>query len=266
MSNFTLITGACGGLGRALVTECAKNKENLVLVGTSQKKLDVLLDDFKELFLKLEVKTFVCDLGDAGSRKKLVEFLKSEEIVVVKLINNAGVIIEGDMLRFSDEEIANAIEVNCVGTLDLTKKLLEARNKNIKFEILTIASQAAFQPIPHMAVYAATKSFLLSMMTGLAEELKTENVVVTTSCPSGMATTDAMKESIKSMGINGKLTTLPVEKVAKISLKALKRKKKIVVPGKFNKFVEVISRPLSKSFLARTTGNMWRKSQAKRNF
>ena len=139
-------------------------------------------------------------------------------------------------------------------------------DKNEKFEVLTIASQAAFQPIPHMGVYAATKSFLLSIMTALSEEFKDENVVITTSCPSGMATTDAMKESIKSMGINGKLTTLPVEKVAKISLKALKRKKKIVVPGKFNKFVEVISRPLSQSFLAKTTGKMWRKSQAKRNF
>ena len=264
--NYTLITGACGGLGRAFVNECAKAKENLVLVGTSQKKLDLLLKDFEEIFNGLQIKTFVCNLGNLDNRKELVNFLKNEKINVVKLINNAGVIIEGDMLRFSDEEISNAIEVNCIGTLDLTKKLIEARDKDKKFEVLTVASQAAFQPIPHMAVYAATKSFLLSMMTALSEELKNENVVITTSCPSGMATTDAMKESIKSMGINGKLTTLPTIKVAKISLKALKKKKKIVVPGKFNKFVEVISRPLSKGFLAKTTGNMWRKSQAKRNF
>ncbi|MBP3582217.1 MAG: SDR family NAD(P)-dependent oxidoreductase [Clostridia bacterium] len=266
MNKFTLITGACGGLGRALVSECAKAKENLVLVGTSQKKLDLLLKDFEAQFEGLEVKTFVCNLGDAKNRAELAVYLKENEISVTKLINNAGVIIEGDIVRFSDEEIANAIEVNCIGTLDLTKKLIEARDKNEKFEVLTIASQAAFQPIPHMGVYAATKSFLLSIMTALSEEFKDENVVITTSCPSGMATTDAMKESIKSMGINGKLTTLPVEKVAKISLKALKRKKKIVVPGKFNKFVEVISRPLSQSFLAKTTGKMWRKSQAKRNF
>ncbi len=266
MSNFTLITGACGGLGRALVSECAKAKENLVLVGTSQKKLDTLIQDFSSEFADLKIETFVCNLGSAENRKELVKFLKEEEICVVKLINNAGVIIEGDLLRFSDEEISNAIEVNCIGTLDLTKKLIEARDKTQKFEVLTISSQSAYQPIPHMGVYAATKSFLLSIMTALSEELKNENVVITTSCPSGMATTDAMKESIKSMGINGKLTTLPAIKVAKISLKALKQKKKVVVPGKFNKFVELISRPFSPSFLAKTTGNMWRKSQAKRNF
>ena len=125
---------------------------------------------------------------------------------------------------------------------------------------------SAFQPIPHMGVYAATKSFLLSIMTAIAIELKDKNVAVTTSCPSGMATTDAMKESIKSMGLNGKLTTLSAIKVAKISLKALKKKKIIVVPGAFNKFVEAVSRPFTQTFLAKTTGKMWKKSQAKRHF
>ena len=115
MNKFTLITGACGGLGRALVSECAKAKENLVLVGTSQKKLDLLLKDFEAQFEGLEVKTFVCNLGDAKNRAELAVYLKENEISVTKLINNAGVIIEGDIVRFSDEEIANAIEVNCIG-------------------------------------------------------------------------------------------------------------------------------------------------------
>ena len=262
--NYTLITGACGGLGRAFVKETIKAKENLVLVGTSEKKLKLLIEDLKNDLEGLSVKTFVCNLGDKDSRLALYEFLRQNEIVVTKLINNAGVIIEGDNSKFSDDEINNAIEVNCVGTLELTKNIISARDKSQKLEVLTVSSQAAFQPIPHMAVYGATKSFLLSMMTALAVELKDENVVITTTCPSGMATTQAMKDSIASMGINGKLTTLPVEKVARISLKALKKKKLIVVPGRFNKFVEVISRPFSKSFLAKTTGKMWKKSQAKR--
>lgn len=264
--NYTLITGACGGLGKAFVKQCADENNNLILTGTSQKKLDELVENFKESFKDVEVKTFVLNLGDLKNRETLVEWLEKNECAVNKLINNAGVIIEGDIMRFDDEAIMNAVEVNCIGTLDLTKKLLAVRDKTQKFEVLTVASQAAFQPIPHMGVYAATKSFLMSIMTAMAEELKHDNVVITTSCPSGMATTDAMKESIKSMGLNGKLTTLPVEKVASISLKALKKKKKIVVPGKFNKFVEVVSRPFSQSFLAKTTGKMWKKSQVKRKF
>ena len=266
MEKYTLITGACGGLGRAFVEQCADAKENLVLVGTSQKKLNGLVSDFADKFKDLKIETCVCNLGKSEDRKALVEILDKKQIKVSKLINNAGVIIEGDLLRFSDEEISNAVEVNCIGTLDLTKKLLQRRDETELFEVLTVASQAAFQPIPHMGVYAATKSFLLSIMTAIAIEMKDKNVVVTTSCPSGMATTDAMKESIKSMGLNGKLTTLSAIKVAKISLKALKKKKMIVIPGAFNKFVEAVSRPFTQTFLAKTTGKMWKKSQAKRNF
>ena len=262
----TLITGACGGLGRAFVKLIAERKENLVLVGTSQKKLDALVQDFKDNFDALFVKTFVCNLGKVEDREKLMLDLEKNEIVINKLINNAGIIIEGDILKFTDDEISKAVEVNCIGTLDLTKKLIERRDETQKFEVLTVSSQAAFQPIPHMAVYAATKSFLTSMMTALSVELKDKNIVFTTSCPSGMATTDAMKESIKSMGIKGKLTTLSTEKVAKISLNALKKRKAVVVPGAVNKVVGFFSKFCSYHGLAKTTGKMWKKSQSKRGF
>ena len=261
----TLITGACGGLGREFVKLLAAKKENLVLVGTNQNKLAALIEDFKEIFEDLTIKTYVCNLADKNDRQSLIENLKKEDFVVNKLINNAGVIIEGDLLKFSDEKIANAVEVNCIGTLDLTKKIIEARDESQKLEILTVASQAAFQPIPHMAVYAATKSFLTSMMTALSVELKDKNIVFTTSCPSGMATTQEMKESIKSMGLKGKITTLPAERVAKISLKALKKKKAVVVPGAVNKVVGFFSKFCSYHGLAKTTGKMWKKSQSKRN-
>ena len=266
MDKYTLITGACGGLGREFVKKCSQLKENLILVGTNQTKLNLLLKDFSKEFSDIKVKSYVCNLENLDSIEKLISYIKSEKIYINKLINNAGVIIEGDLLRFTNEEIVNAINVNCIGTLYLTKKLIEIRDKNQKFEVLTIASQAAFQPMPHMSIYGATKSFLVSIMTAMSEELKDENVVITTSCPSGMATTDAMKEAIKAMGFKGKLTSLSTEKVAKISLNALKHKKKIVVPGKINKFIEFVSRPLSISFLTKTTGKMWKKSQMKRNF
>lgn len=263
---YTLITGACGGLGRSFVKLCAKNKENLLFLGTSDKKLAKLLEDFAEEFKDIDVKTIVCDLGEMKDRKKVLEFIKENEIEVNRLINNAGVIIEGDTLKFEDEEILKAVQVNCEGTLDLTQKLLKVRNKEEKFEVLTVASVASSYPIPHMAVYAATKAFLVSMMTSLSIELEKENVVITTVCPGGMATTDAMKESIASMGLGGKLSCTDTDKVAKIALKALKRKKKNVVTGGFNKFLVLISKPFSKSFLAKSTGKIWKKSQAKRGF
>ena len=267
MKKYTLITGACGGLGKSFVKACAKNKENLILTGTSEKKLSKLVEEFGELFKDIEVKTFVLDLSKSANRKSVIEFVNDEKIEVNRLINNAGVIIEGDTMRFSEEEILNAVEVNCKGTLDLTMKFIRNRkSKDEKFEVLTVASVASSYPIPHMAVYSATKAFLVSMMTSLAIELKQENVVVTTVCPGGMATSEAMKESIKSMGLGGKLSCTDTDKVAKIALKALKRKKKNVVTGGFNKFLVVISKPFSKAFLAKSTGKIWKKSQDKRGF
>ncbi len=263
---YTLITGACGGLGKAFVKLCAEEKNNLLITGTNQKKLDALVAEMSECFEGLSVKTFVMDLGEKEQRIALLDYINKESIIVNRLINNAGVIIEGDMEGFSDEEIEKAVQVNCVGTLDLTKKLLNVRDQSQKFEVLTVSSVASTYPIPHMAVYAATKAFLVSMMTSLSIEYKKKNVVFTNVCPGGMATNDAMKESIKSMGLGGKLSTVSTDKVAKIALKALKKKKANVVPGFFNKILVGISKPFSKKFMAKSAGKIYAKSQAKRGF
>lgn len=263
---YTLITGACGGLGRAFVKQCATAGENLLLTGTSESKLEKLKEDFSDIFAEIKVKTLVLNLASESDRQNVLEFLDKEKIIVNKLINNAGVIIEGDLERFSDEETQNAIMVNCVGTLDLTKKLLRVRDCENLFEVLTVSSVASSYPIPHMGVYSATKSFIVSIMVALSYEFKGKNVVITTVCPGGMATTDAMKESIKSMGLGGKLSCNSTEFVAKMALKALKKKKKVVVSGFFNKFLVVLSKPFSKSFLAGGAGRIWKKSQKKRNF
>lgn len=264
--NCTLITGACGGLGRAFVKILSEKKENLILTGTSQEKLDLLLNDFKSEFEDIFVLTIVCDLAKREDRNNLVDQINDNGLVVNKLINNAGAIIEGDILRFSNEELENAVRVNCIGTVELTKMIVENRDEFRKLEILTVSSQSAFQPIPHMAIYSATKSFLTSIMLALKVEWKNKNIVVTTVCPSGMATNKEMCESIKSMGFNGKITTLPVEKVARCGLKALKRKRAMVIPGVMNKIIYFLSKFCSPYFLARTTGNIWKKSQSKRGF
>lgn len=262
----SLITGACGGLGKAFVKILAERKENLILTGTNKNKLNKLLEELKDILEGVFVKTIVCDLSEKEHRENLMQEIKNSGLVVNKLINNAGVIIEGDIFRFSNEELEKAVMVNCVGTVELTKMIAENRDKNQKLEILTVSSQASFQPMPHMAIYGATKSFLTSMMTALKVEWKKDNIIVTTVCPSGMATSKEMIESIKSMGFNGKITALSTDKVARCSLKALKKKKAIVVPGVMNKIIYFLSGFCSPYFLARTTGKIWKKSQQKRGF
>ena len=262
--NFTLITGACGGLGRAFVEACAENGENLLLSGTNINRLMELNQIVNKRYPNIITKIFKCDLANKDEREKFLNFILENNVNVNRLINNAGVIIEGDMEKFSDEDIENAIMVNCVGTVDLTKKILRIRDKSEKTEILTISSLASNYAIPHMAVYSATKAFLTSIMLALSYEYKNHNVVFSTVCPSGMNTTKEMKESIKSMGIGGKLSAVKIDKVVKCSLIGLKKRKKIIIPGGFNKLLNLASKPFSKSFLAKQTGKIYKKSQLKR--
>lgn len=263
---YTLITGACGGLGRAFVSECAKNKENLVLTGTSETKLAKLKEDFADKFEGIIVKTIVCNLQEMIQIDNLFKVLKEENICVNRLINNAGVILEGDFDKATEEQINNAVLVNCLATINLTKRFIKERNRDIKFEVLTVSSIAASFPIPHMAVYAGTKSFLVSVMTALSYEYRKEKVIFSTVCPGGMETSKEMKESIKSMGLGGKLSCQPTEKVAKKALKGLKNGKKIVTPGFFNKFLVFSSRFISRTFISKIAGKIYKKSQIKRNF
>lgn len=263
---YTLITGACGGLGSEFVKLCTGAGENLILTGTNLEKLKNFSQQNSEIFSNIKTHLLKVDLSSLADRESVANFIEQNGIKVTKLINNAGVIIEGDLLKFEDKDIINAVEVNCVGTLDLTQKLLKIRDKSQMFEVLTVASLASSYPIPHMATYAATKSFLVSIMCSLAEELKGENVKICTLCPGAIATTQAMKDSIKSMGLGGKLSCVSAQKVAKIGLRGLKKGKRVVIAGNFNKFLVAVSKPFSKNFMSKLTGKIWKKSQKKRGF
>ena len=125
---------------------------------------------------------------------------------------------------------------------------------------------AGYYPMPNMATYAATKAMLKNFMIALSKEMKGKGVYVTTICPSGIPTTDAMKEAIKSQGVAGKMTACSPEKVAKISMKASRKHKTVVVPKLVNKFILILSNLVGDRALSSVTGRMWKKSQEKRGF
>ncbi len=266
MDYYTLITGASGGLGKAFVLECAKRGENLVLTGSNSERLEKVFSDTKKDFPNIKIIEKTCNLAIRAERQAFFGYLLAENIKINKLINNAGFIAEGDFIENSDEKILDVIEVNCAGTVDFTQKTIKQRDENVPLEILTVSSMAGDYPMPHMAIYSATKALLTNLMVSLAVELKGKNVFFTTICPSGIPTTEAMKQAIKAQGFGGKITMCTPENVAKIALKALKKRKVLVHPKFVNKFLEVVSRPLSLKSKAKIVGKRWKKSQSKRNF
>lgn len=262
----TLITGATGGLGRAFVYECANRGHDLVLTGSNAQKLDTIVADVKKDFPALKVDYKTCDLSKEQERKDFFEFLKANKIRIDFLINNAGYITEGEFLSHSDEEILKVVRVNCEGTIDFTQKTIKNRDKDRPLYVLTVASLAGYYPMPYMGIYSATKAFLKNMMIALRNELKDKNVFITTICPSGIPTTDAMKEAIKAQGAGGKMTMSLPEDVARLGVKATFKKKAVVVPKAINKFILFISKFCSDKTLAKIVGKRWKKSQEKRNF
>ena len=206
-----------------------------------------------------------CDMSLSESRNELFSFIRDGEYCVEMLINNAGYITEGSVKRVTRGSILKAIQVNCEGTVDLTKFVVDNHKENENLNILTVSSFAAFQPMPYMGIYAATKSFILSFMTALREEVKGQNIIVSTVCPSGIYTTDAMKDAIKAQGLGGKLSSHSPEFIASFALKKAEKGKTIIIPGRFNRFTKFVSNFVTYTKLAKIAGNRWKKSQEKRN-
>lgn len=263
--NFTLITGATGGLGGAFAIECAMRGDNLFLTGTKKDKLEAITAKIKSDFPDIIVDSKLCDLADENARKSLISSIKSKGYNINYLINNAGLITEGATLDENDEQIIKCIRVNCEGTIDITQKVLKMRDEKEPLTILTVSSLAYAYPMPYMNIYAATKRMLVSFMTALAVELKKTNVTVSVVCPSGIYTTEAMRKAIESQGLAGKLSSHEPEYIARFALKKAAKKKLIVVPGKFNRFLKGVSSPFSEKFLAKVVGKRWEKSQKKRS-
>lgn len=265
MDFYTLITGASGVLGGAFARECSGLGHNLILTGANPQKLERIACEINNNFSGIKVLSKICDLSSQESRTEFFEFVKEKGVKINLLINNAGYIAEGDFLSFSDSEVLKIIKVNCEGTVDFTQKVIKMKDDRMSLSIITVSSMAGDYPMPHMSMYSATKAMLTNLMVSLNNELKGQGVNVTTICPSGIPTTQAMKDAINAQGFGGKVTACSPEKIAKIALKASKKHKVLVRPKAINKFLCVISRPFSENFKAKVVGRRWKKAQQKRN-
>lgn len=261
--SYTLVTGATGGLGRAFVKELAKNGTNLILVATKEDRLEVykkeLLDEFD-----IKIMTFKCDFSIKEDLEKLTQYIQDGGFTISTLVNNAGFICEGSNKAMSIENLQKCIMVNNIGTTTLTKAFLDKHDKASHLDIVTISSLGANYPMPFMAVYSATKSYLKNYMLALRQEYKWDNVNISTILPGAIATSDDMKKAVEAQGLKGKLSLVAPEKIARMSLNAVKKNKAIVIPGWFNKLTNLASKITPQSLQIKVAGKMWKKSQEKR--
>ena len=233
MNNTALITGASGGIGYELAYIHAKQGGNLVLVARSKNKLDQLKNDLEN---KYNINAYVIekDLALRDSAKEVYEELVKNNIKVDYLINNAGF---GDFGFFNDgnwEKLERMINLNITSLTQLTKLFLKDMIKSGSGKIMNVSSTAAFQPGPLMAVYYATKAYVLSFSEAINDELKNTGVTVTTLCPG--ATKSGFQEVAllhESRLIKGR--KLPSSKeVAQYGYNAMLKGKSVAIHGTFN--------------------------------
>ncbi len=249
---YALVTGASKGIGKAIATELASRKIDLLLVARSAENLQVLADDLHE---KYGVKTayLPIDLSAENAAQQVFDWCLKENFSVNILVNNAGYGLSGKFNKYKLEENLNMLQLNMLVPVALTQLFLPQLLSQPKAYVLNTASSAAYQSVPGLALYAASKSFLLSFGRSLHQELKQTNVSVTSLSPGATDTDFVVRAQLGPKGLKAaSQVNMTPEAVAKIAVKAMFKGKAEVITGAINKLSAFAAWLLPKSFIERT--------------
>ncbi len=263
MESLVLITGATGGLGKAMAIECASRGWDLFLTDLCGERLAVLAAGLERSY-SVHVRYRAADLTDPESRAALFQNIRADGLRFRGLINVAGTDHEGLFLERSAEQIVAILRLNIEATLVMTHTVLALRDPAVTFRIINVSSLAAFFSMPVKATYAASKRFLLDFSLALRNELREQNVTVTALCPAGLPTTDTCIAAIESQGIMGQLTTEDIGKVAHQTVEAALHGKALVIPGFLNRAIRWLGGLVPPTTIADLVGSRWRMAQQRR--
>ena len=253
-----LVTGASGGLGESFARALAANGSDLVLAARSGDKLTALAQQLHAEH-GVDIVVLVADLAAPGAGTKLFAEASADGAIDA-VVNNAGFAIHGDVVDNDADELAQEVALNVATLVDLTRAALPEMLARRRGAIINISSTAAFQPLRGMAVYAATKSFVLSFTQALAAECRGSGVEILALCPGPVAT-----GFFDRAGIHDRTFGRPSapDDVVAVALAALGRRL-IVIPGVRNRASAFGSRMLPRRFVIRVAGGMVRRGRPQR--
>jgi uncharacterized protein len=231
---YTLITGASGGIGYELARIAAADGKNLVLVARSGDKLNQIAEELRKNS-KSVIVPLAIDLSTEAGVKELLTGISGKKLQIDELINNAGFGDFGDFATADQAKIMEMIRLNINALTKLTHYVLQEMLRSGKGRIMNVASTAAFMPGPGMAVYYASKAYVLSFSEALTRELKGTGVSVTALCPGPTDTGFASAAGLGKSLLHRLLPAATAAEVAKVGFKAMMRAKAVVVPGFMNK-------------------------------
>jgi len=250
-----LVTGASAGIGAALAREFARHGHRLTLVARSRGKLEALRVELEREF-NVDVQVVVQDLAKPGGVAAAVKAARAGGEVIGILVNNAGVIEVGAFAKSSTEKLIGLVNLNVRALTELTSVLLPAMVERGFGRILNVASLAAYQALPSMAAYAASKAYVLALTEALAEELKGSGVSVSALCP-GMTDTHMVSEiqagSSTAASLPKQLISDPKD-VAAQAYKALMAGQVVLVPGLPNQVTAALAQVTPRWLMRYVTG------------
>ncbi len=236
-----LVTGASSGIGAELAREAAKDGHDLVLVARRREAMEALAEKLKADGAAVTI--IAADLAKAGAAAALAQELAARGVVLDVLINAAGLGDSGRFDRAEPEKIAAMLHVNVVALTELTRLVLLQMVARRRGKVMLVASTAAFQPGPEMAVYYASKAYVLSLGRAIGYELRRTGVTVTTLCPGPTATGFAEVAQMQGSALfSGPMPVMQAADVARLGYAALKAGRPVVVTGLLNRIIALSTR------------------------
>lgn len=254
-----LITGASSGIGLELAHLFARDGYRLVLVARNRSTLRQLGDDLQSRY-SITVRIEPKDLAHPATPTELYQELQESGIVLDVLVNNAGFGGAGAFVDTDWNHESEMVQVNMVALTHLTKLFLPQIRAR-EGMIMNVASTAAFQPGPFMAVYYASKAYVLSFTEALAEELRGTSVKVSCLCPGPVKTNFQKRAYLEGTAMANSPLLVDVREVARIGYEGLKQGKRIVIPGWKNRVAVELLRISPRE----TVTKVVRKIQEKKN-
>lgn len=240
MPKYALITGASQGLGEALAYEFAAAGIPLLLTARNELNLRQVAARVAQNY-GVDVHIFPCDLTDPKGPTQLMSWVKKEKFTLGYLVNNAGFGWQGEFAKSDDAHNARMVQLNITSLISLTHQCLPQLQKT-GGRILNVASTAAFQPGPYMAVYYATKAFVLHFSEALNTELKGTGVTVTALCPGPTETGFAKAAGRATENLFKRVGVAPVQPVAALGFKAMMCGRPVAVHGVKNRLLTTLVR------------------------
>ena len=262
-----LITGASSGIGYELAKIYAENGHDLVIVARNRDKLGMLQKEiFEKISKNIKVTVIENDLSQENAAERLYNQIKSSNLKIDTLVNNAGAGIYGRFSEFGEETMKRndaMINLNIKAVVELTRLFLADMIKDGRGEILNVSSVAAFMPGPLMSTYYASKAFVQSFTEAVREEVRNDvrgkNIKISVLCPGPTDTGFEKSSNLTESSLFEKMKVMTAKKVAEIGYKEFQKGKVVIIPGIFNRIAVFGTRFLSRKFVVKTAGKLQEK-------